>query len=67
MEGASMEAALSVVNTMSMEEAMNIFTKGLKPVVSGMKQNGDTMMIDQYDYSEDQLGGGQRDVVSAPF
>lgn len=42
--------------------------QGLKPVVSGMKQNGDTMMIDQYDdYSEDQLGGGQRDVVSAPF
>ncbi|XP_068345317.1 uncharacterized protein [Pyrus communis] len=66
------EAAKYVVNTKNIEEAMSIFTEGLKPVVSSIKQNGDEMMIDSVEepeYSDDYFirPRGPQDVVSAPF
>ncbi|XP_018503027.2 uncharacterized protein LOC103947494 isoform X1 [Pyrus x bretschneideri] len=67
-----MEAAKYVVNTKNIEEAMSIFTEGLEPVASSIKQNGDETMIDSVEepeYSDDYFirPRGPQDVVSAPF
>ncbi|XP_009356683.2 uncharacterized protein LOC103947494 isoform X3 [Pyrus x bretschneideri] len=66
------EAAKYVVNTKNIEEAMSIFTEGLEPVASSIKQNGDETMIDSVEepeYSDDYFirPRGPQDVVSAPF
>ncbi|XP_059433646.1 uncharacterized protein LOC132166778 [Corylus avellana] len=66
------EAAEYVVNTRSIEEAISIFTKGLKPVVGVARDNGNTKM----DRGEEQECAGlrghlrlqePRDIASAPF
>ncbi|KAF3440588.1 hypothetical protein FNV43_RR18872 [Rhamnella rubrinervis] len=63
------EGAMKVLRTRGIEEAMNIFTEGLEPVVSVVKQNGDTSVMDTNDDQCEYSRGdsGQRDVVSAPF
>ncbi|KAJ0096639.1 hypothetical protein Patl1_27912 [Pistacia atlantica] len=64
------EAALYVLNTMSIEEAMNVFMKGLEPVESGKKQDGERMMEirEELKYLEDeQQCPLLKDVASAPF
>ncbi|XP_030543740.2 uncharacterized protein LOC115750493 [Rhodamnia argentea] len=66
------ELAEYVMNTRSIDEALTIFTSGLKPVVSSGAANADTAM----DPNEEYFGHGQsnklqwpepRDVLSAPF
>ncbi|KAI5672438.1 hypothetical protein M9H77_12802 [Catharanthus roseus] len=63
------EAALYVVSTRSMEEALRVFTEGLEPVMSCAAQNGGTMM--DCDEQELLLSPSQlrnlRDIASAPF
>lgn len=65
------EVAEFVMHTKSMDEAKRIFTKGLEPVASVIKQNGDEMRdsIDEFENSEDDYFRltELRDVVSAPF
>ncbi|KAJ0039682.1 hypothetical protein Pint_27280 [Pistacia integerrima] len=67
------EAALYVLNTMSIEEAMNVFMKvcrDWKPVESGKKQDGERMMEigEELQYLEDELQCPLlKDVASAPF
>uniref|UniRef100_A0A2N9IIS3 Uncharacterized protein n=1 Tax=Fagus sylvatica TaxID=28930 RepID=A0A2N9IIS3_FAGSY len=64
------EAALYVLNTRTIEEAMTIFTEGLEAVVNAPRHNGNTMMDtdEELEYTEGQLGlQGPRDVASAPF
>ncbi|XVE74601.1 hypothetical protein DITRI_Ditri12bG0030400 [Diplodiscus trichospermus] len=62
------EAALYVVSTRSIEEAMSIFTKGLEPVVSVARDNMGTMMDrKEMEYLEELQLQGMRDVASAPF
>ncbi|KAL3721474.1 hypothetical protein ACJRO7_033902 [Eucalyptus globulus] len=66
------EAAEYVVNTRSTDEALTIFTAGLKPVTcAGMAANADTVM----DPNEEYFGHGEsklqwpehRNALSAPF
>ncbi|XP_027077718.1 uncharacterized protein [Coffea arabica] len=60
------EAALYVMSTRSMEEALGIFTKGLEPVVNCVRENEATMM--DYDYEDLEISHNQlRDIESAPF
>ncbi|XP_034683934.1 uncharacterized protein LOC117913116 [Vitis riparia] len=64
------EAALYVMNTKSMEEALSIFTEGLEPVRSVLKRNGDSMMNlgEEFDREAKYLPTSKsRDIVSAPF
>ncbi|KAB2618030.1 hypothetical protein D8674_013899 [Pyrus ussuriensis x Pyrus communis] len=66
------EAAKYVVNTKNIEEAMCIFTEGLEPVVSSIRQSGDEMMmasVEGPEYSEYcyRRPRGPREIVSAPF
>ncbi|XP_058089750.1 uncharacterized protein LOC131236530 [Magnolia sinica] len=66
------EAALYVLNTKSIEEALRIFTEGLQPVVSA-KENNAMDSGDEWDYVASHLTippvytPGSRDVVTAPF
>ncbi|XP_022773792.1 uncharacterized protein LOC111316048 [Durio zibethinus] len=62
------EAAMYVVSTRSIEEAMSIFTEGLKPVVSVAARDNmmDLKQIECLQDLQEQLQG-IRDVVSAPF
>ncbi|XVF61007.1 hypothetical protein PTKIN_Ptkin08bG0093600 [Pterospermum kingtungense] len=60
------EAAMYVVSTRTIEEAMSIFTQGLEPVVSVRRDKMDVK--DEMEYLEElQLQQGFRDVASAPF
>nr|GMD02470.1 uncharacterized protein LOC109146497 isoform X1 [Ipomoea batatas] len=74
------EAALSVLSTTSIEEALRIFTEGLEPVVSCVHDNNeedeDEMMIMEYEEDEEEEEGSYnllripsalRDIASAPF
>ncbi|XVF14890.1 hypothetical protein REPUB_Repub09cG0099800 [Reevesia pubescens] len=65
------EAAMNVLSTRSIEEAMSIFTQGLQPVVSvGKSDNMGTMMdlSKKMEYLEEELQlQGIRDIASAPF
>lgn len=64
------EAALYVVNTKSIEEALSIFTEGLQPVVSVAKNQEGTKMdpIDEICPLISELRSSRfRDIVSAPF
>ncbi|EEF45163.1 uncharacterized protein LOC8259154 [Ricinus communis] len=64
------DAALYVVNTRSIEEAENIFTQGLEPVVSVAQGRGSSMDLEgEFICIRPplQLPDGIRDVVSAPF
>ncbi|KAK9291533.1 hypothetical protein L1049_019481 [Liquidambar formosana] len=66
------DAAMNVMNTRSNEEALSIFTEGLAPVGSVVKQNGNTMVHsdeEEVDYSINQLQlrRGSKDVATAPF
>ncbi|XP_030924003.1 uncharacterized protein LOC115950870 isoform X4 [Quercus lobata] len=66
------EAALYVLNTKTIEEAMTIFMKGLEPVVSTARHNENTMIDtedEELESTEDQLRlpAGRRDIASAPF
>ncbi|KAK9991301.1 hypothetical protein SO802_026286 [Lithocarpus litseifolius] len=67
------EAALYVLNTRTIEEAMTIFMKGLEPVVSSTARHNENTMIDteeeELESTEDQLRlpAGPRDIASAPF
>ncbi|PPR84814.1 hypothetical protein GOBAR_AA35893 [Gossypium barbadense] len=61
------EAAMYVVNTRSIEEAMNIFTQGLEPVVEVARDKMETATIEGIEYLQDIGLQGMRDVVSAPF
>ncbi|OMO56231.1 hypothetical protein COLO4_35729 [Corchorus olitorius] len=68
------EAAMYVVSTRSIEEAMSIFTEGLEPVVSGARADniGTNTMMDSKEMQFLELEEFQqlhefRDVVSAPF
>ncbi|EOX92537.1 Coiled-coil domain-containing protein 18, putative isoform 2, partial [Theobroma cacao] len=63
------EAAMYVVRTRTIEEAMSIFTEGLEPVVSVARDNIGTMMNPKdMQYLEELLHLQEiRDVVSAPF
>ncbi|CAN4114511.1 unnamed protein product [Withania somnifera] len=64
------DAALYVINTRGLEEAMRIFTEGLDPVshcVHDKEEDGVTM-----DYSEElrsplRMNRGVRDIATAPF
>ncbi|CAI9108887.1 OLC1v1008590C3 [Oldenlandia corymbosa var. corymbosa] len=64
------EAALYVVSTRSMEEALRIFTAGLKPVINSARDSEEeeenkNMVYDfeGFENSESRI----RDIVSAPF
>ncbi|XP_057971987.1 uncharacterized protein LOC131160373 [Malania oleifera] len=64
------EAALYVMNTRSMEEALSIFTEGLQPVVSVAGRNVENKVVESSEGSESMNGiklFGFRDVASAPF
>ncbi|XP_039044976.1 uncharacterized protein LOC120184630 isoform X2 [Hibiscus syriacus] len=62
------EAAMYVVSTRTIEEAMSIFTQGLEPVVCPAGDNIDTTMdLNEMEYFQDLDLQGMRDVVSAPF
>ncbi|KAL5555546.1 hypothetical protein UlMin_037782 [Ulmus minor] len=64
------EAALYVLKTRTVEEALSIFTQGLEPVASVVGQN---RRMDIPSEKFDEYGGDHlevpefRDVVSAPF
>ncbi|KAL3528068.1 hypothetical protein ACH5RR_012724 [Cinchona calisaya] len=60
------EAALYVVSTRSVEDALRIFTKGLQPVINCARDNHDFVM--DYDHEDFRISQDQiRDIVSAPF
>ncbi|KAJ7957013.1 Coiled-coil domain-containing protein 18, putative isoform 2 [Quillaja saponaria] len=73
------EVALYVMNTRSREEATNIFTEGLEPVISNTKHSGSDRMMELNDEDDDgrmellENRAGElleprlRDVASAPF
>ncbi|KAG2711582.1 hypothetical protein I3843_04G077100 [Carya illinoinensis] len=67
------EAALYVMKTMSIEEAMSIFTQGLEPVVSAGRCNkNNAILIDTGEELENAAGDhhhrpGPRDIASATF
>ncbi|XAR73174.1 hypothetical protein NMG60_11007048 [Bertholletia excelsa] len=69
------DAALCVVKSRSIEEALSVFTEGLKPVVnSASAANINTLtmtkrMKDEVDWWDDDLQRirGLRDIASAPF
>ncbi|XP_050207152.1 uncharacterized protein LOC126656599 [Mercurialis annua] len=62
------EAALYVMNTRSMEEAVNIFTEGLEPVVNIGRGEGSLGKELKCIQSELPIPhDGIRDTVSAPF
>ncbi|XWS29890.1 hypothetical protein CRYUN_Cryun24cG0069200 [Craigia yunnanensis] len=62
------EAAMYVVSTRSIEEAMSIFTEGLEPVVSVGGDNMGTMMdLKEMKNLEELQLQGIRDVASVPF
>ncbi|KAJ4952328.1 hypothetical protein NE237_029160 [Protea cynaroides] len=68
------EAALSVLQTKSIEEALTIFTKGLEPVVSAVKDKKNFVLdvMEDYDNFATQLRlpaavPGMKNVASAPF
>ncbi|XP_038902606.1 uncharacterized protein LOC120089256 [Benincasa hispida] len=64
------EAALYVINTTTIEEAMKIFTEGLQPVECKAIQDKDSIMGNYYHEEEDdelQSLYQPRDIVSAPF
>ncbi|XP_019149696.1 PREDICTED: uncharacterized protein LOC109146497 isoform X1 [Ipomoea nil] len=71
------EAALSVLNTTSIEEALRIFTQGLEPVVNCVHDdNNEGMMMMEYEEDEEEEEGSYnllripsalRDIASAPF
>ncbi|KAM0940587.1 hypothetical protein DsansV1_C18g0151821 [Dioscorea sansibarensis] len=67
------EAALYVLSTKSLEEAVGIFTEGLEPVLSltdkGMMMHGETDEINHLpsDHLTSSLVEETRDIVSAPF
>ncbi|KAF3958792.1 hypothetical protein ACB098_02G112000 [Castanea mollissima] len=66
------EAALYVLNTRTIEEAMTIFMKGLEPVVSTARHDENTMIDtedEELESKEDQQQRlpGPRDTASAPF
>ncbi|GMI67840.1 hypothetical protein HRI_000453300 [Hibiscus trionum] len=62
------EAAMYVLSTRSIEEAITIFTQGLEPVVCVARDNMETTMdLNEIDYFQDLNLQGMRDVVSAPF
>ncbi|KAE8690074.1 Coiled-coil domain-containing protein 18 [Hibiscus syriacus] len=68
------EAAMYVVSTRPIEEAMSIFTpplnfgKGLEPVICAAGDNMDTTVdLNELEYFQDLQPQGMRDVVSAPF
>ncbi|KAK8716326.1 hypothetical protein V6N13_043641 [Hibiscus sabdariffa] len=62
------EAAMYVVSTRSIEEAMTIFTQGLEPVVSVARDNMETTMdLTEIHYLQDLHLQAMRDVASAPF
>ncbi|KAH7566060.1 hypothetical protein ACOSP7_022295 [Xanthoceras sorbifolium] len=63
------EAALNVMRTRSIEEAMNIFTEGLEPVESMTGQNDTRDLGEELQYLEEQLQVAVlvRDVATAPF
>ncbi|XP_031094527.1 uncharacterized protein LOC115998982 [Ipomoea triloba] len=75
------EAALSVLSTTSIEEALRIFTEGLEPVVSCVHDNNEDdkdemMMMMEYEEDEEEEEGSYnllripsalRDIASAPF
>ncbi|XP_011099747.1 uncharacterized protein LOC105178088 [Sesamum indicum] len=71
--GFAREAALYVVNTRGIEEALRIFTEGLEPVVSCM-QGGQSNSVghseEDGNYRNNvvaKIPAGLRDIVSAPF
>ncbi|KAG9151708.1 hypothetical protein Leryth_002001 [Lithospermum erythrorhizon] len=68
------EAALYVINTMGIEEAMRIFTQGLEPVencgrddkeATPRDKNEEVLPSSNHDMIN--LEGGVRDIASAPF
>ncbi|XP_031385011.1 uncharacterized protein LOC116198889 isoform X1 [Punica granatum] len=60
------EAALIVLNTRSIEDAMSIFTEGLQPVLRVGNRMGPESYY--YDHIDDKLLGSEpRDVATAPF
>ncbi|KAK4393782.1 hypothetical protein Sango_1849000 [Sesamum angolense] len=67
------EAALYVVNTRGVEEALRIFTEGLEPVVScaqGGRSNSGEHNEEDGKYRNNEvvkIPAGLRDIVSAPF
>ncbi|XP_051127144.1 uncharacterized protein LOC127248701 [Andrographis paniculata] len=67
------EAALCVVNTRSIEEALRIFTEGLEPVERCAVSSGPTGGNEEPDYvivnndDVERFPSGLRDIVSAPF
>ncbi|KAK6922819.1 hypothetical protein RJ641_011123 [Dillenia turbinata] len=64
------EAAICVMNTKTIEEAMSIFTDGLKPVVSIARQSGISISDsgEEFEVSSKLLRiPGLRDIASAPF
>ncbi|GMN32987.1 hypothetical protein TIFTF001_003913 [Ficus carica] len=71
------EAALYVLQTRSMEEAMRIFTEGLEPVVSAVGMKKGTILgmelSDEFEFAEQDHHHLNinpdliRDVVTAPF
>ncbi|CAA3027701.1 Hypothetical predicted protein [Olea europaea subsp. europaea] len=64
------EAALYVMNNRSIEEALRIFTKGLKPVVNSVGNESDELMNsgEELETSTNELRILEiRDIVSAPF
>ncbi|KAB1210576.1 hypothetical protein CJ030_MR6G010872 [Morella rubra] len=62
------EAAMYVMNTRTIEEAMRIFTKGLEPVVNAARDNGRSMIdtAEEVEYAGVPVPD-PRDVASAPF
>ncbi|XP_022841787.1 uncharacterized protein LOC111365469 [Olea europaea var. sylvestris] len=64
------EAALYVMNNRSIEEALRIFTKGLKPVVNSVGNESNELMNsgEELETSTNELRILEiRDIVSAPF
>ncbi|XP_010910503.2 uncharacterized protein [Elaeis guineensis] len=64
------EAALYVLSTKTMEEAIEIFTEGLKPVLSkrdNMDSDDDAQMLDWVEVEHLNLPFLERDIISAPF
>ncbi|KAF5457962.1 hypothetical protein F2P56_022037 [Juglans regia] len=69
------EAALYVMKTMSIEDAMIIFTQGLEPVVSAGRSTcnkNKAILIDtgeelEHAAGDHHLPAGPRDIASAPF
>ncbi|KAG9457280.1 hypothetical protein H6P81_001788 [Aristolochia fimbriata] len=69
------EAALYILNTNSIEEALKIFTEGLQPVATARAEEAAAAEAeeDQWERHAGYLrhpplaGGGRRDVLTAPF